>query len=180
MTPISGVYLIRNTTTGRAYIGSSRDIQARWSNHQFRLAQGNHYNRGLQDAWNADGSQSFSLEIIEHLPDDGGLLDQAERRHMLELAAAGIHLYSIRPGGRADWDRPAQSPQVVPAELRLPGLRRLRFLAALSQEDLAKRAQISPTTLSDLETGKTEARPSTVRKLAQALGVEPRELIEPS
>jgi transcriptional regulator with XRE-family HTH domain len=55
----------------------------------------------------------------------------------------------------------------------------LRVLAALSQEDLAKRAKMSQTTLSDLETGKTEARPSTVRKLADALNVEPRELIEP-
>lgn len=63
---------------------------------------------------------------------------------------------------------------------RLPGLRRLRLLAALSQEDLARRAQISPTTLSDLETGKTEARPSTIRKLADALKVQPRELIEPN
>lgn len=41
------------------------------------------------------------------------------------------------------------------------------------------RARMSQTTLSDLETGKTEARPSTVRKLAQALNVQPRDLIEP-
>ena len=64
---------------------------------------------------------------------------------------------------------------VVP---QLPGLRRLRLLAALSQKELAARAQMSQTTLSDLETGKTSARPSTVRKLATALGCTPAELIE--
>lgn len=61
----------------------------------------------------------------------------------------------------------------------LPGLRRLRQLAMLSQRDLAQRAGMSQTTLSDLETGKTEARPSTVRKLVKALRCEPRALIEP-
>jgi transcriptional regulator with XRE-family HTH domain len=61
----------------------------------------------------------------------------------------------------------------------LPNLRRLRLLAALSQKDLAARAGMSQTTLSDLETGKTEARPSTLRKLADALKCEPRQLIEP-
>ncbi len=59
----------------------------------------------------------------------------------------------------------------------LPNLRRLRQLAALSQKELAERAQLSQTALSDLETGKTEARPSTVRKLATALKCEPKELI---
>src|ERR1700694_4847260 len=54
----------------------------------------------------------------------------------------------------------------------LPALRRLRLLRALTQSELAQHARISPTTLSDLETGKTQARPSTMRKLAQALECE--------
>jgi transcriptional regulator with XRE-family HTH domain len=33
-------------------------------------------------------------------------------------------------------------------------------------------------TISRLETGKQRAQPKTIRKLANALGVEPRELIE--
>lgn len=60
---------------------------------------------------------------------------------------------------------------------RLPNLRRLRLLAALSQKELAERARVSQTALSDLETGKTEARPSTVRKIANALGCTPADLI---
>jgi transcriptional regulator with XRE-family HTH domain len=55
-------------------------------------------------------------------------------------------------------------------------LRELRDHASLSQEDLALRARVSRTTIADLEAGKRPARPSTRRKLAEALGVEPHEL----
>jgi transcriptional regulator with XRE-family HTH domain len=55
-------------------------------------------------------------------------------------------------------------------------LRELRDHASLSQEDLARRARVSRATVADLEAGKRPARPSTRRKLAEALGVEPHEL----
>lgn len=55
-------------------------------------------------------------------------------------------------------------------------LRRLREAAVLSQRDLAKLAHVSPTTIVRAEQGE-DVYPSTVRKLAAALGVQPRELI---
>ncbi len=55
-------------------------------------------------------------------------------------------------------------------------LRDLRERAALSQEDLAKRAGVSRATIADLEASKRPARPSTRRKLAEALRVAPHEL----
>ena len=55
-------------------------------------------------------------------------------------------------------------------------LREWRDHAALSQEDLARRARVSRATIADLEAGKRPARPSTRRKLAEALGVAPHEL----
>jgi len=61
----------------------------------------------------------------------------------------------------------------------LPRLERLREYAALSQRELASRAGVAPSTITRLEKG-AEAHPSTVRKLADALGVEPKELIEPT
>jgi transcriptional regulator with XRE-family HTH domain len=63
----------------------------------------------------------------------------------------------------------------------VPYLRRLREMrdkALLTQSELADKAHMSPTTISDLETLKTKARPSTVRKLAAALNCEPRDLID--
>jgi transcriptional regulator with XRE-family HTH domain len=57
-------------------------------------------------------------------------------------------------------------------------LRRLRRELALSQQDLMRMTGVAQATLSDLELGKREARASTVRKLAEALGVEPRQLMK--
>ena len=57
-------------------------------------------------------------------------------------------------------------------------LRKLRRERALSQQDIERRTRISQATLSDLEQGKRGARASTLRKLAEALGVQPRELMK--
>ncbi len=57
-------------------------------------------------------------------------------------------------------------------------LRRLRREQALSQQDLHKATGVAQATLSDLELGRRQARASTLRKLAEALDVEPRELIK--
>jgi HTH-type transcriptional regulator, competence development regulator len=57
-------------------------------------------------------------------------------------------------------------------------LRRTRRARALSQRDLARITGIAHDTISQLETGKREAQPRTIRKLAEALGVEPSELMK--
>ncbi len=56
-------------------------------------------------------------------------------------------------------------------------LRQLRRERALSQRDLSGIAGIAHDSISQLETGKRDAQPRTIRKLAEALGVEPRELM---
>lgn len=56
-------------------------------------------------------------------------------------------------------------------------LQRLRLEAALSQRDLAKLAGVSPATIVKAEKGE-DIYPSTVRKLAAALGVRPRDLLD--
>ena len=57
-------------------------------------------------------------------------------------------------------------------------LRRLRRRAALSQQELAERAGITQETISRLERGHHAARGRTLRKLAAALNVEPKELMK--
>jgi transcriptional regulator with XRE-family HTH domain len=56
-------------------------------------------------------------------------------------------------------------------------LRRLRRARALSQRDLARITGIAQDTISQLETGKREAQPRTIRRLAAALSVEPSTLM---
>ncbi len=68
---------------------------------------------------------------------------------------------------------PALMPNVDGDKLRT--LREDRFL---SHRELAKLADVSPTTVLNLETNpETTAQRRTVRKLAAALGVEPAELV---
>lgn len=57
-------------------------------------------------------------------------------------------------------------------------LRHWRERRALSQEDLAKRSGVSANTIWRLETQGRVPRPSTRRKLAEALGVDPGALLD--
>ncbi len=49
---------------------------------------------------------------------------------------------------------------------------------ALSQRDLAQLAGVSQFSISKIETGNQKPRPSTLRKLAAALGLTPEELFQ--
>ena len=55
----------------------------------------------------------------------------------------------------------------------LPHLRNLWRRAVMSQEDLAEKSGVARDTISKLETGQRRAYPSTIRKLAAGLDVEP-------
>jgi transcriptional regulator with XRE-family HTH domain len=57
-------------------------------------------------------------------------------------------------------------------------LRRLRKEHAWSQRDLARESGVAQDTITRLETGQREAQPRTVRRLAESLDVEPRELMK--
>jgi DNA-binding Xre family transcriptional regulator len=58
-------------------------------------------------------------------------------------------------------------------------LRACRKSAYLSVRDLAKLAQVNPATIWRLESGRTkEVHPSTARRIAQVLGVQPGEVAE--
>ena len=59
----------------------------------------------------------------------------------------------------------------------LPWLRDLRRRAVMSQEDLAVKSGVARDTISKLETGQRRAYPSTIRKLAAGLDVEPGMLL---
>jgi transcriptional regulator with XRE-family HTH domain len=58
-------------------------------------------------------------------------------------------------------------------------LKEVRDRRLLSQRELAEKAGLSPTTILKLEDDRVkEPHPRTVRKLAQALEVDPAELVE--
>ena len=56
-------------------------------------------------------------------------------------------------------------------------LRDLRVRRALTQEELAEKADVGTNTVARLERNESEPHMSTLRKLARALGVDPAVLI---
>jgi transcriptional regulator with XRE-family HTH domain len=57
-------------------------------------------------------------------------------------------------------------------------LRELRVQRALSLRALGEMSSVTFATINNLENGNRPARLATIRKLAEALGVEPKELMK--
>ena len=57
-------------------------------------------------------------------------------------------------------------------------LRELRQRRVLSMRELEDASGVSYNTIWRLETGRTDAHPRTIRRLASALSVDPSELVE--
>ena len=76
-----GVYAIVNILNGKLYIGSSKDIAKRYTEHLRALRRGRHHCVHLQRAWNKYGSVAFSLEVVESV-DALSELKAREQRHI--------------------------------------------------------------------------------------------------
>jgi transcriptional regulator with XRE-family HTH domain len=63
-------------------------------------------------------------------------------------------------------------------EVNVERLRELRREQVLSLRELEEKSGVSYNTIWRLEDGRQGAHPRTIRKLADALGVEPRELVK--
>jgi hypothetical protein len=97
-----GVYRIRNTRTGKSYLGYSTDLPARINRHKMELKFGSHRNAELQEAWKLFGEASMEFEILDELtpPEDPGADLQDELRVLQEmwitkLEAAGNGVASL-------------------------------------------------------------------------------------
>jgi DNA-binding XRE family transcriptional regulator len=163
--PVPGVYMLRHKS-GRVYVGSSRDVATRCKQHMALLQFGRHPVAAMQKDWDIDGAAAFEATLLEPIAPDGSKLDVAEQLWGKRLADVGAILYA-KTGGRTDTRQ----------SLTVPGLKKVRHLAALSQRELAQRSGVAASTIANAETG-AEVYPSTVRRLAKALGCEARELME--
>jgi group I intron endonuclease len=61
----SGIYQIINTTNGKIYIGSSKNIEQRWWAHRSKLRANKHHNPHLQNAYNKYGINVFQISFLE-------------------------------------------------------------------------------------------------------------------
>ena len=62
---VAGIYAIIHTTSGRCYVGQSRDLAKRWTNHRQDLAAIRHDNSHLQRAWIKYGPEAFDFRVLE-------------------------------------------------------------------------------------------------------------------
>lgn len=65
-----GIYLIKNQTNRKVYVGSSKNIKSRIWHHKNCLKHNRHTNRYLQNAWNKYGENSFEVFKLEYCPID--------------------------------------------------------------------------------------------------------------
>lgn len=64
------IYIIINVINGKVYIGSTNNINRRFTEHKYRLNQSIHPNEHLQNAWNKYGSDSFEFKTLAVCPND--------------------------------------------------------------------------------------------------------------
>lgn len=62
---VSGIYEIKSYLSAYRYIGSSQNIDLRWTIHKNDLRRGCHHNRHLQYAWAKYGEDSFGCKLVE-------------------------------------------------------------------------------------------------------------------
>lgn len=60
-----GIYQIKNTKTGKVYIGSAGKFSVRWTQHQRSFEKGRHGNKHMQSAYNLDGPSVWHFTVLE-------------------------------------------------------------------------------------------------------------------
>ena len=93
----SGIYIIKNNSNNKVYVGQSKNVKNRVYVHRYSLQYNRHYNKHLQTAWNRDGEPSFIFEIIEICPKEK--LDEREI-YYINMYDSYVHGYNGTTGGQ--------------------------------------------------------------------------------
>lgn len=103
-----GVYEIRNTLTGKKYIGSSKHLSQREGDHWNNLERGSHDHRELQKDYDVLGLKNFIFGVLEYV----NRVDQLTIREQFYIHKYGLqNLYNERNAAsttRIDFKAPTQ------------------------------------------------------------------------
>lgn len=88
----SGVYTITNMVNGKQYVGSSGDIERRWTIHKGKLRAGTADSYKLQRDWSQYGEDAFQFLVMEEVQDTDRLRER-EKWFMEQLRPA----YNVMP-----------------------------------------------------------------------------------
>jgi group I intron endonuclease len=158
---VSGVYLITNRETGRAYIGASVDIGKRWVRHGQMLRNGKHENAAMVADARRDGWDAFLISLLEEAP-----ADQLATREAVWLQRFSRHapgLYNIR--GCATGEPRRNDSGVTPEDIKA-----IRAKHGWSQGQLARHLGINRVTVNQWENGARRVPPLARAALAALAG----------
>lgn len=74
-----GIYALKNTITGKLYIGGAPSLPNKMEFHMKALCNRNHPNVSLQKSWDEYGFGAFAFSIIEILNDKSKLHDKTNQ-----------------------------------------------------------------------------------------------------
>lgn len=85
--PRLGVYAVRCSTSGAAWVGASRNVDGALNRIRFELAQGAHRDTSLAQAWRLYGAGAFTFEVLDRVKqrDDPAFDYEAELQSLLAL-----------------------------------------------------------------------------------------------
>lgn len=89
---MQGIYKIENIVNKKLYIGSSANIERRWTDHIYLLNHNKHHSPHLQSAWNKYGQSAFTFEILEICKKD---VLQKEQFYLNSLLKADEYISNI-------------------------------------------------------------------------------------
>lgn len=94
------VYRITNKKTGAVYIGKARDPNKRWKEH---LDVARNFEHPFYRAIYEDGSENFSLDILEELPTDAEAFER-ENAIIRETETLGTPIYNRTIEGKLNYE----------------------------------------------------------------------------
>ncbi len=96
-----GVFQVRNTLSGKVFLGSTVDLPSMLNRQRAQLQMGAHPNRPLQADWRAHGADAFAFEVLDTLtPSDEAGYDPAADLRTLEA----MWLAKVAPFGERGYN----------------------------------------------------------------------------
>jgi len=97
---VIAVYEIRNTVSGKFYIGSSANLYERWRTHKNKLRAGTHPNPKLQASWSKHGEEAFvfiKTAEFDSVVDMGACEEGLIRTHITDPLCCNLSLWQDAP-----------------------------------------------------------------------------------
>ena len=99
--PQMGIFQIMNTMNGKLFIGKAKDVNGIINSNKFQLKIGRHFNKRLQEDYNAFGENGFDFKVLDCLkPREDPSFDYSEELQILE----DMWLEKLRPFGEKGYN----------------------------------------------------------------------------